>query len=669
MRKLMILALAAGIASLAACGMSKREQLEAVAKDWCETIRASQIIPVYPLTEDIQPGDIFLVQVPVDRQQEIYRRRGFLPLDNHLARRNPQGYTDFYGHSFFAQGESKTLPRDWSRPGGTSTTSWQPAPNAAFPSYSFTVTQAGGLNLAIPISGVPVGLGLMGTQEARGSVTIDDARTLGIDTMSLYQEVTAWVDDTPGVREFLANFGDDSPRPANYLRVITRIYATGRVSVLLTDARTVSAAVDAGIPKPVDLFAPRSPERVGDTTESARANFTAGLGHLNEMMKSNQGAATHASGDDSGLTPEQLAAKSEARAKERADELKTVQADHKTAKENVTKFENEAAPLQKDLDEKLKKRGESKEKLDKANLAVTEAQAALALTTAGTPEHTAAQTALANANTAQTTAKTELDTANTAVGVAQKAYDNKALVVANARGTLDVRQAALARLTDFAPGGSVRFTMASSRAVAMEETFQPPLVIGYLGFDMPILSHGRLGTPIPTYAVVSNDYTVPISTASAQARNLNERDSVNAAYEAVLADSSAEARSLRKQLDRLSRHIPASIQNIQIDTNSPRGYSIITTSRAQPAGSSSGQFADYMSFRDNRRTSINAAESILHDGQLGAAGGATYRLTPADREQLSTVIDSLNKQIEHERSEYGFAVRSLFDYYANTTFR
>jgi len=40
----------------------RQHQLERVAKDWCLTIRASQVIPVYPLTEDLQPGDVFLVQ-------------------------------------------------------------------------------------------------------------------------------------------------------------------------------------------------------------------------------------------------------------------------------------------------------------------------------------------------------------------------------------------------------------------------------------------------------------------------------------------------------------------------------------------------------------------------------------------------------------------------------
>src|SRR5258708_4045565 len=129
---------------LGACCTSKKCQLEHIAKDWCMTIRASQVIPVYPLTEDIQPGDVFLVQVPIDRQQEVYDDKGFLPLDNHIARLNPNGYTNFYRNSFFAEGNDVLLPHEWIRPKSTNLHSWEPAPHSAFPSYSFSVRRGAG---------------------------------------------------------------------------------------------------------------------------------------------------------------------------------------------------------------------------------------------------------------------------------------------------------------------------------------------------------------------------------------------------------------------------------------------------------------------------------------------------------------------------------------------
>jgi hypothetical protein len=43
-------------------------------------------------------------------------------------------------------------------------------------------------------------------------------------------------------------------------------------------------------------------------------------------------------------------------------------------------------------------------------------------------------------------------------------------------------------------GGSVRFTFASSNSVAMKQTFPRALVVGYIGYDVPILPGGELGT-------------------------------------------------------------------------------------------------------------------------------------------------------------------------------
>src|SRR5438876_2400605 len=141
---LRILVLASVMLAISGCCSTKKCQLEHIAKDWCMTIRASQVIPVYPLTEDIQPGDVFLVQVPVDRQQQVYDDKGFLPLDNHIARLNPKGYTNFYANSFLAGVTNPLLPRDWAHPvnanaADTNSQYWAPAPRAAFPSYSFAV--------------------------------------------------------------------------------------------------------------------------------------------------------------------------------------------------------------------------------------------------------------------------------------------------------------------------------------------------------------------------------------------------------------------------------------------------------------------------------------------------------------------------------------------------
>ena len=61
---LLILAFAA-VGTMGGCPATRQAQLEGVAKDWCATIRASQVIPVYPPTADLLPGDMFLVDRPV----------------------------------------------------------------------------------------------------------------------------------------------------------------------------------------------------------------------------------------------------------------------------------------------------------------------------------------------------------------------------------------------------------------------------------------------------------------------------------------------------------------------------------------------------------------------------------------------------------------------------
>lgn len=63
-RHLSLIAALAGIAVFSTGCTSREQELENVAKDWCLTIRASQVMPVYPLREDVQPGDCFLVSVP-----------------------------------------------------------------------------------------------------------------------------------------------------------------------------------------------------------------------------------------------------------------------------------------------------------------------------------------------------------------------------------------------------------------------------------------------------------------------------------------------------------------------------------------------------------------------------------------------------------------------------
>src|SRR5439155_23660654 len=81
---------------LSGCCTSKERQLQQVAKDWCLTIRASQVIPVYPLTEDLLPRDVFLASAEIQKEQAEFEKHGFLPLAQLIVRLHPEGVEDFY---------------------------------------------------------------------------------------------------------------------------------------------------------------------------------------------------------------------------------------------------------------------------------------------------------------------------------------------------------------------------------------------------------------------------------------------------------------------------------------------------------------------------------------------------------------------------------------------
>jgi hypothetical protein len=254
-------------------GLSRQSELEQVAKDWSMTIRASQIIPVYPLTEDLQPGDIFLVQVPIDQQQIVYAEKGFLPLDNMIHRLDPQGYKDFYRNSFLTD-SNLILPKDWL----TAKSAWSSAPTAKFPSYSFSVKRGGGFDLALPVQGVPIGLSLLGGDAAYGSIVIADAKTYGVDVISLEKDVRDWAREKT---EFLANFAPGDGKQ-NYLRVVNRVYLTGKLNVSIQSGRSGSAGVSAGANKPVDVLAPG----VGaDAEKNTMETYTNNLNKLNGMIE------------------------------------------------------------------------------------------------------------------------------------------------------------------------------------------------------------------------------------------------------------------------------------------------------------------------------------------------------------------------------------------------
>jgi hypothetical protein len=62
-------------------------------------------------------------------------------------------------------------------------------------------------------------------------------------------------------------------------------------------------------------------------------------------------------------------------------------------------------------------------------------------------------------------------------------------------------------------GGSIKIATASSRSITLNETFPRPLVVGYLGFDLPIGDKGELGALLPTQSRLNGFDVQPIVNA------------------------------------------------------------------------------------------------------------------------------------------------------------
>ncbi len=289
------------LVALAGCSTTRMsgDQLARVAKDWALGIRASQVIPVYPLTEDLQPGDVFLVETPLADQVKVYSEKGFLPLENLVVRLHPKGYRDFYRGWPGVEDGKHAPPRRWQFPktaGEEVPADYSDAPLAAFPTYNFSVSRSGGLSLAIPVQSVPVGLNLLDTASANGTITLKDAYTYGLPARAMDDAVKGWGRES---REYLQQYapppvepGGKGPAKSFYLRVINRVYLVKTVDVSLFSNRATAADASAGVPGKVDLL------NIGSDTE-AKKRFD----EVNKVLAAASGPKGEAPAADAAAAP------------------------------------------------------------------------------------------------------------------------------------------------------------------------------------------------------------------------------------------------------------------------------------------------------------------------------------------------------------------------------
>ncbi len=286
------------VSVLSGCATQKMsgDQLARVAKDWSLSIRASQVIPVYPLTEDLQPGDVFLVQTPVEEQVKMYLAKGFLPLENLVTRLSPSGYGRFYrGWPLVADGDNAP-PRAWQFPGPDADSNFSGAPIAAFPTYNFSVSRSGGLNMAIPVQSVPVGLNLLDGASANGTITLKDAFTYALPARTMFDAIHQWCRDNA---DYLSQYEPTEPKAdkksvANkfYLRVINRVYLVKTVDVSLFSNHAFGGGGSAGVPQPLQLL------NIANATEAARQFSAVNEILSNAMAPATKSAAPVATGEE-----------------------------------------------------------------------------------------------------------------------------------------------------------------------------------------------------------------------------------------------------------------------------------------------------------------------------------------------------------------------------------
>jgi hypothetical protein len=433
----------------------RNKQLEEVAKDWALVIRASQVIPIYPLSEDLQPGDVLLVSMPIEEQVTLYKEKGFLPLDQHLVRLYSRDFRNFYNSRYGITGDA-IPPAQWQKRNADGGHNWKKAPHTAFPTYQFTVRTGSGLNLAIPIQGVPFALGLMNSGSANGTVTIADAYTYGLDNLSMEKLVRKWGKKH---RRLLNNY---EPRNGKYhfLRVVSRVYVTGRVSVTINNDEATGVDVAAGADRPVKLM--------GVEQGSTVQNYDKAIETINEFA---------------------------------AKQL---------------------------------------------------------------------------------------------------------------------------------PGAKVKIATASSRSITLSEEFERPLVIGYIGFDLPILRGGRLGAPISTLAQLTERKTLPVSSEG----NAYRLAALSHIYQGLKEIPGSRAEAIRADLDGLDRFLPDrypfSLYEFSSPTELLKDSTVVRGAVVEREG-----FQSVIDFLGNAQTTIETLRDYPMNDQLKRE----YQAAWAAREEMG---DRLN---------------------------
>jgi hypothetical protein len=223
---------------------SPDDQLARIAKDWTGAIRTLKIIPVFPLREDIVPGDVFLVNVRAEDEAKEFEKDGFLPPDVPVTRLLNIDYKNFYQNDFLSD-EFTQMPH--SRNSVTSDGSPDTMPSVHFPVFSFKSLSNTSLASAFPIQGIPIALGFLKAKSVGGTISIDKAVSYGADSSKLRKKLLEWAKDKDNKEMLRDSFTEAKGDPV-FLRIVTQVYLAGGVKVSLSSKSSEGASGQAANP-------------------------------------------------------------------------------------------------------------------------------------------------------------------------------------------------------------------------------------------------------------------------------------------------------------------------------------------------------------------------------------------------------------------------------------
>jgi hypothetical protein len=279
-----------GLLLLVSGCISSRERGDALAdtgKQYCQSIRALNIFPVYPLNADLQVGDVFLVDQPIENETKIWNEKGFLPLPALFDRLDISNDTwkKHYVPATFANIPSAI-------PGQT------PAPGASFPEISIDLGRSGGIGAGMPIQGVAVSAQALGTDRVHLALKIGDAFNCGLPEARLMQLVHDWRERNVDRLRRLAPTPELDTDGANYhmhyryLRVVSRVFYAKKITAGLTTER--KAAGGFGVGNPPELKVPPATQPAEGLAINLHKPSTAPIGGAKTGLPLDVGATAQA---------------------------------------------------------------------------------------------------------------------------------------------------------------------------------------------------------------------------------------------------------------------------------------------------------------------------------------------------------------------------------------